>query len=393
MTPHTPPSLFTLVMLTALGILSLNMFSPSLTHIAEDLSADYALVSLSLGGYLAVTAMLQLILGPLSDRYGRRPILLFGMVLFTFASVGCYLAQSIEVFLGFRLLQGAVISGMALSRAVIRDILPESEAASKMGYINMAVAVAPMIGPMFGGFLDEFFGWRANFAAYAILGAALTVLAWRDLGETNVHQSETFRAQFETYPELFGSRRFWGYSICLAFSVSCFYTFTAGAPLVAREIFGMTPFQLGIWMGTITLGFIFTSFVSGLLSNRFTLATMALAGRVLASFGLAVGFLILVTGFVHPLVFFASTVFVGMGNGLTLPSANVGAMSVRPELAGSASGLSGALSVGTGAVTTTLTGALLTAENGAWMLVGILLVMSLIGLLAGWYVSHFACYF
>jgi len=386
MAARTPPSMATLILLTAMGILSLNMFAPSLTHIAEDFGADYGLVSLSIGGYLAITAVLQLILGPLSDRYGRRPVLLFGMAIFTVASVGCYLAPTVEIFLGFRLLQGAVISGMALSRAVIRDIVPEKEAASKMGYINMAVAVAPMIAPTFGGFLDELFGWRANFATYAILGAGLTVLAWQDLGETNAHKSATFRAQFEAYPELFKSRRFWGYSICLAFSVSGFYTFTAGAPLVAQEIFGMSPSQLGLWMGTITLGFFVTSFIAGRLSGRFALTTMMMAGRILTCSGLFLGFCILLAGFVHPYVFFASTVFVGMGNGLTLPSANVGAMSVRPQLAGSASGLSGALTVGAGAVVTTVTGASLTAENGAWMLVGILLVTAVIGLVSAWYV-------
>ena len=386
MNARTPPSMVTLVLLTAMGILSLNMFSPSLAHIAEDFGADYGLVSLSVGGYLAITAVLQLILGPMSDRYGRRPVLLFGLVLFTVASVGCYFAPNVEVFLGFRLLQGAVISGMALSRAVIRDIMSDQEAASKMGYINMAVAVAPMIGPTFGGFLDEAFGWRSNFAAYAIMGAALTLLAWQDLGETNKTKSATFKTQFNTYPELFRSRRYWGYSICLAFSVSSFYTFTAGAPLVAQKIFGMPPSILGLWMGTITLGFFITSFIAGKLAKRYALTTMMLAGRILTSVGLTVGLCILLSGFVHPYVFFASTVFVGMGNGLTLPSANVGAMSVRPELAGSASGLTGALSVGTGAVVTTLTGLLLTPENGAWMLVLILLGMALIGLLAGWYV-------
>jgi len=225
----------TLVLLTAMGILSLNMFSPSLAHIAEDFGADYGLVSLSVGGYLAITAVLQLILGIMSDQ----------------------------------------------------------EAASKMGYINMAVAVAPMIGPTFGGFLDEAFGWRSNFAAYAIMGAALTLLAWQDLGETNKTKSATFKTQFNTYPELFRSRRYWGYSICLAFSVSSFYTFTAGAPLVAQKIFGMPPSILGLWMGTITLGFFITSFIAGKLAKRYALTTMMLAGRILTSVGLTVGLCIL----------------------------------------------------------------------------------------------------
>ncbi len=126
----TPPKLSTLVLLTALSVLSLNMFLPSLSNMVEDLETDYALVSLSIAGYLAITSFLQLIMGPLSDRFGRRPVLLAGLVIFSFASLVCALATNIWVFLAFRLLQGAVISGAALSRAVIRDIAPEQEAAS-----------------------------------------------------------------------------------------------------------------------------------------------------------------------------------------------------------------------------------------------------------------------
>ena len=140
----SPPRIFTLVLLTALSVLSLNMFVPSLSNMAEDFHTDYALVNLSIAGYLAITAVLQLIMGPLSDRYGRRPVLLTGLAIFALASLGCAQASNIWVFLGFRILQGAIISGSALSQAVVRDMVPAREAASLMGYIAMAMAVAPM---------------------------------------------------------------------------------------------------------------------------------------------------------------------------------------------------------------------------------------------------------
>ena len=149
-------------------------------------------------------------MGPLSDRFGRRPVLLVGLAVFTLASLGCALATDIWVFLGFRLLQGTVISGWALSLAVIRDTVPSREAASLIGYIGMAMAVAPMLGPMFGGVLDELFGWRASFWAFVVFGAAVLCLCWVDLGETNKTPSDTFMRQFHAYPELFRSRRFWG---------------------------------------------------------------------------------------------------------------------------------------------------------------------------------------
>ena len=378
----SPPRLLTLVLLTALSVLSLNMFVPSLPNIAKDLEADYALASLSIAGYLATTAVLQLIMGPLSDRFGRRPVLLAGLMIFILASLGCALATGIWTFLVFRILQGAIISGAALSRAVIRDMVPPREAASLMGYVGMAMAVAPMLGPLLGGVLDELFGWRASFFAFLAMGIAVLGLCWVDLGETNQAPAETFMKQFRSYPELFRSRRFWGYALCMMFSTGAFYAFLAGAPLLAAASFGMSPASLGFCLGTITAGFALGSYLSGRYAQRYSLAVMMIAGRVVACAGLLAGLALFLAGFVHPVSLFGATIFVGIGNGLTMPSSNAGALSVRPHLAGSAAGLSGALTVGAGAVLTSITGAILTEENGAYALLGMMLLSTVLALLA-----------
>ncbi len=378
----SPPTLTTLVLLTALATLSLNMFLPSLPGMAAAFQADYALVNLSIAGYLAITAVLQVIIGPLSDRYGRRPVLLVALVIFVFASLGCALASDIWVFLAFRILQGAIIAGAALSRAVIRDMVPAQEAASLMGYVSMAMAVAPMLGPMFGGALDAVFGWRANFIAFTAMGTALLWLCWADLGETNAEPSATFRRQFRSYPELFRSRRFWGYSLCMAFSTAAFYAFLSGAPLVAQRLLGVSSAELGFYIGSITCGFFFGSFLSGRLAKHFALTSMMIAGRLVACGGLSIGLAFILTGNVNLLTLFGATIFVGIGNGVTMPSASAGALSVRPQLAGSASGLSGALLVAVGALVTSVTGAIVTEETGAAALVGMMLLCSLAGLLA-----------
>jgi Bcr/CflA subfamily drug resistance transporter len=378
--------MFTLVLLAGLSVLSLNMFLPSLSNMAADFQADYSLISLSIAGYLAITAVLQVIMGPLSDRFGRRPVLLAGLVIFTLASLVCALTTSIWVFLAFRVLQGAVISGWALSLAVIRDMAPPQEAASLIGYVSMAMAVAPMLGPMLGGALDELFGWRASFVAYAGFGVVALGLCWVDLGETNKTPSETFALQFRSYPELFRSRRYWGYSLCMAFSTGSFYAFLAGAPLVAVAMLGLSPAVLGFYMGTITAGFALGSFVSGRYARRFALTTMMISGRIAACAGLMVGLVLAVAGFVNEISLFGATVFVGLGNGLTMPSCNAGVLSVRPKLAGSASGLAGALTVGGGAALTSITGAIVTAENGAYALLGMMLFASLMALAAALYV-------
>ena len=381
-----PPHLATLIILTGVSVLTLNMFLPSLQHMAEDFGVDYAVVNLAVAGYLVVTGVLQIVLGPLSDRYGRRPVLLVAMAVFAVASLGCWLAQDIWTFLGFRLVQGVVIGGTAISRAVVRDMVSDREAAAMLGQIGMVMALAPMLGPGFGGLLDELFGWRASFAFFTLLGVALFMLVWRDLGETNANPSATFAAQFRAYPDLLRSRRFWGYALCVAFSVGAFYAFITGAAFVGKSAFGLGPAQVGIGIGSITGGFAFGNFLSGRLAKRLGLTMMMILGRSVACFGLVLGLVLVAFDVVTVWTYFGSVMFVGLGNGLTLPSANAGTMSVRPHLAGSASGLSGALMVVGGAVLTTLTTSVLTEENGVWLLLAIMLVSAVFGLLAAFYV-------
>jgi len=382
----TPPRLFTLILLSGLSVVTLNMFVASLSNIAEELQADYALVTLSIAGYAGMTAVLQLVIGPLSDRFGRRPVILAGLLIFILASLGCLFATNIWTFLIFRLLQGAITSGLVISNAVVRDMVPVQEAASLMGYLAMAWAVAPMLGPMVGGVLDELFGWRASFVAFAGAGVAIFGLCWVDLGETHRTPSATFVKQFRSYPELLRSRRFWGYALCMAFSTGAFYAFLGGVPFVAKTMFGMSAATLGFYMGTITAGFLLGSFLSDRYAKRYPLTTMMIAGRLAACTGLVVGLVLFLTGVVHVLSLFGACVFVGVGNGLTMPSSSAGAMSVRPKLAGSASGLSGALTVGGGAVISSITGALMTGENGVYPVLVMMLLSSLMALIAALYV-------
>lgn len=378
----SPPRLVTLVLLTALSVLSLNMFLPSLSHMAADFRIDYALMTLSIAGYLGIEALLMLVLGPLSDRFGRRSVLLAALAIFTAASLVCAVTTNIWVFLAFRVLQGSIIAGWGLSLAVIRDTVSTREAASRIGYLTMAMAVGPMLAPMFGGALDELFGWRANFVVFAGLGAAAFGLCWVDLGETNKSPSETLVQQVRTYPALLRSRRFWGYALCRALSTGAFYAFLAGAPLVAVSLLGLSPATLGFYMGMITAGFAFGSFLAGRLATRYALTTMMISGRLVACTGLVAGLGLFLGGAVRVLALFGPCVLVGLGNGLTMPSCNAGALSVRPDLAGSASGLAGALTVGVGAALTSVTGWVVTEETGAFGLLGIMLTVSLLALFA-----------
>ncbi|MCI2398170.1 multidrug effflux MFS transporter [Aliiroseovarius subalbicans] len=378
----------TLVLLTGLAVLSLNMFLPSLRQIAVGLEADYALVSLSIGGYLAVSSVLQIIMGPLSDLWGRRPVILIGLVMFTLASIGCLFADNIWVFLAFRVAQGGIVSGMVLSRAIVRDLHEPDEAARQLGIMGMAMALAPLLGPMIGGLLDQMFGWRANFVAYAVMGAVMLVIAWRDLGETNTQPSATFTAQFKTYPTLMRDRAFWAWTICLVFSIGGFYAFMGGAPLVGEGIYGLTPALVGVGMGSISSGFMLGNYLTGRYAGRIGRTRIVIIGRWFATLGPLAGALLLGLGLNHPVVLFGGAIFVGLGNGLTLPGANAGVMSVNPKLAGSASGLSGALTVAGGAVFASVTAAIVGGALGPIVLLIAMALTSGVGLLAALYLQR-----
>ncbi len=382
-----PPKLFTLVLLSGLSVVSLNMFLPSLSNIAAEFQTSYRLLaSVSIAGYAAMTTVLQLLIGPLSDRVGRRPVVLLSLVIFVVASLGCLLALDVWAFLLFRTMQAAIVSGFALSRVIIRDTEPAQKAASLMGYLSIAWAIAPMLAPMLGGAFDQLFGWRANFWAFLGFGAAVLVLCWLDLGETNKNPSETFTKQFKAFPSLFRSRRFWGYSLCMAFSMGALYAFLAAAPLVATTVFQMSPATLGFYMGSTAAGFILGSFVSGRFAALHPLTTMMVAGRVVACAGLAAGLSLLLAGVVHEVSLFGSCVFLGFGNGVSMPSSNAGAMSVRSELIGSAAGLSGALTGAGGALMSGITGTILNEANAAFVLLGMMLLSSTMALLAALFV-------
>ncbi len=377
----TSPRLLTLILLSGLTTLTLNMFLPSLPAIARDLGADYALVSLSIAGYLAATAVTQLVVGPLSDRIGRRPVVLGGLAIFVVASVICACAQSIWVFLAARLAQSAITAGYAMSLAITRDTTAPEAAAARIATIAMFMAVAPMLGPVLGGVIDTWLGWRASFGAYALAGAVMLVWCWRDLGETAARADGASAPA--PYAALLSLPRFWAFALCTAFSTGAFYIFITGAPLVADAEFGISAAGIGVAIGSITAGYMTGSFITTRAAPRLGLTRMILIGRGTACLGLTLGLVVLWSGILTPWTFFGATIFVGLGNGLTMPSSNSGALSVRPELAGTAAGVMGALTVGTGAALTALTGAFVSVTPSPSLLLILMLAASAAGLVAG----------
>lgn len=384
----SPPHIATLILIAGLSALSMNIFLPSLPNMAAYFEVDYAVMQLSVSLYLGVSAILQILIGPLSDRYGRRNVLLIGMGLFVLASIGTLLAPTADIFLIFRMAQAVIATAMALSRAVVRDMVDEAQAASMLGYVTMGMSIVPMLGPVIGGVVDEVLGWQANFVLLALAGVLVLALTWADLGETARTRPTSMMAQIRDYPELFASRRFWGYVLSSSFASGVFFAFLGGAPFVGTVIYGLSPTALGGLFAFTALGYAGGNFLSGRFSVRMGVNRMILTGAIITLAGLSLQATMLGTGLATAFVFFGCFVFVGIGNGMVLPNATAGMLSVRPHLAGTASGLGGAIMIGGGAALSALAGLLLVPGSGAWPLVLIMLGSAIASLLAVLAVIH-----
>jgi DHA1 family bicyclomycin/chloramphenicol resistance-like MFS transporter len=384
----TPPHIATLILIAGLAALSLNIFLPSLPLMAAHFGVGYGVMQLSVSLYLAATAVLQVFVGPISDRYGRRPVMLVATVIFTLATFGAVLAPGFGIFLACRLLQAAIATGFVLSRAVVRDMVSQNEAASMIGYVTMGMSVVPMVGPVIGGALGEVFGWQSTFVLLGVGGLGLLALVWADQGETNMRRAGSMADQLAQYPQLLRSQRFWGYCLASAFASGAFFAYLGGAPYVGSAVFHLTPARLGVYFGAPALGYMLGNFLSGRFSVRMGVDRMVMAGALLTTAGLGLLLVLDLAGIMGPGIFFGLVITVGLGNGILLPNANAGMLSVRPSLAGSAAGLGGAFTIGGGAALSALAGALLHHGTGPMPLILLMLVSSALSILSILWVMH-----
>ncbi|UWQ63804.1 multidrug effflux MFS transporter [Leisingera caerulea] len=379
---RTPPRIFTLILLAGLSALGMNLHLPSLAGMSEYYAVDYRVMQLSVALYLAGNAVVQIFVGPISDQMGRRPVILTSIVLFLLATLGCIYAPTAEIFLMFRVAQTAVAATMVLSRAAVRDLYDTNEAASMIGYVTMGMAIVPMIGPAIGGFLDQWMGWKANFWMLFLVGAATLMITFTDFGETAHKSGKTLMAQFREYPELLRSPRFWGYSLSSGLASGAFFAYLGGAPFVGTEVYGLNTAELGVYFSSPAVGYFAGNFISGRYSMRLGVNRMVLWGCVINGGGVLLSLLIAMAGADSVITFFGLMCFVGLGNGMAIPNATAGAISVRPHLAGTASGLSGAIMIGAGAALSAFAGMLLVPGSTAVPLLVIMFATAACGLVA-----------
>lgn len=375
----TQPSMFTLVLMASISALAMNSFLPSLPNMAEHFGSSTSIMGLSVGIYLGASAVFQILVGPLSDRVGRRTVSLWALVIFILVSFACVYAPNTESFMALRGLQAIAACTFVLARAIVRDTTETQASGSKIAYISMGTAICPMFGPALGGLMSGWFGWEANFWFIGGLGILILIVAYFDLGETVPENTSGFREQFSEYPELLKSRRFWGYCLASAFGAGAFFAYLGGGPFVGSIVYNLSPQKLGLYFGAPAIGYFLGNFLSGRYTTRFGIDAMILWGLWIIFSGLSLSMFFSYLGYGSVETFFGFMILVGLGNGLSIPNSTAGMLSVRPHLAGTASGLGGAMMIAIGAALSTLAGAFLVPGSNEMPLLLLMWFSSLSG--------------
>ena len=365
------PTNITLSAIAGIYILAQVIIVPALPDLGIIFSSDYRTIQLSVSAFSIGAAIVNLIAGPLSDRFGRRPIAIGFFIIFILSSLGSYFSENIYFFLLFRFFQASSAAGMVLARVIVGDIYSGSKATVMFGYISTIMAIGPLIGPLLGGLISDYFGSMQIFNFLTILGLLLFGLILYDLDETNLNRSPNMLSQIKSYPLLLLSMNFWPPTLVSAFSFSIFGIFFVGAPFVAVNVYGLSPSQIGLLLAFIPLGFVPGNIIVGKIVDRFSTKLLLILGSMLLISGPLIA-LLTSNLYTHPLAFFLPMLIMGFGTGIIWPVANTAIIQAVPSLAGSASGISSALMVITSALSSGFLG---------WNIENIDPIMGLVGTL------------
>ncbi len=350
--------LWLLALFTFSGPVGMHIFVPALPSAARDLHAPAAELQLTVSLYILGLALGQLVYGPLSDRFGRRPALLTGLTIFTAASLTGLFAPDAHALIAARFLQAfGGCAGLVLARAIIRDTSEGHDAAQRLALMNLIVTAGPAVAPIIGGALSGLWGWRTILLGLSALGVANLTLAWRVLPETRPEAAHVdSAAHMRAYLGLLGSRRFLGYAVGGGCATTSLYAFLASAPFIFADRLHVPSAQTGIYLALLVSGIWLGSLIASRTIAFFSLGRFLVCANALSVVG-AASFLALILADSVTLAGVIGTMFLfSVGVGASAPAALVQAISVNPRVTGSASGLYGAMQMLVGAVLVALAG-------------------------------------
>jgi DHA1 family bicyclomycin/chloramphenicol resistance-like MFS transporter len=369
--------------------LSINIIVPAVPGLAKSLHADLETVQLTISLFFAGLAGAQLVLGTLSDRFGRRPVLLVGFAIAVLTSFAAAAATSVGALIAARTLQAlGAATGIVVGRAIVRDVFSRDKAASMLAWVTMSTVVIPMFGPLIGGLLDQWFGWRAIFVFTGT--ASLIVVVWAALGlpETRDPQASAGGSLRQLGTEaraLLSTPAFAGYALCAGMISGPYYVVLGAAPQVVISQMGRSPAELGIWFILTSFGYMLGNFIAGRFSAAYGIFSMIAWGLILELIGtVAAVALVPLLPAAGPIALFGPITVIYVANGIALPSAIAGAISVRPQAAGTAAGVAGCTQMGCGALISQLISYPMATATTALPMTLAMLAIGVAGLLLYW---------
>jgi DHA1 family bicyclomycin/chloramphenicol resistance-like MFS transporter len=353
LSPQSRGLIFLLGALTGLTALSIDMSLPALPTLAAVFNSDADRAALTLSMFLAGYSASQLFYGPLADRYGRRPPLMVGLVLFALGGIGCALAHSIGQLIWWRLLQGiGACAGPILARAVVRDLYERRRGIQILSYMTLVMSVAPLLAPIAGGYLLQWH-WRAIFAMLAAVGLAMLAIAWAGLPETiGDAPRQPIRAMqlLRNLIDFFSRKTCAGYTLVVSFVFCGLFAYISASPFVFIEVFGVPSEDYGYFFGLTAFALMAGALLNTRLVHRvaplrlmrYGAGLMVAAGVGIAICGgLRIGGL---AGVIGPMLVYV------LGMGIVMPNAVSAAMEPVPQMAGFASSLIGCLQTASGSL-------------------------------------------
>ncbi len=348
--------LWLLALITLTGTLAMHIFVPALPAAAQDLAASASSVQLTLSFYIAGLAIGQLIYGPVSDCFGRRPVLIFGMVVYAVSSIAAFVAPTIETLIIARLFQAlGGCSGLVLGRAIIRDSVAGNDAAKRLSMLNLIIMAGPGLAPLVGSALTEGFSWRSIFGLLSIFGVLNVILVFFLLRETVRVASHT-TSVIHNYIHLIKSRRFLGYAFGGGCATTSTYAFIGAAPFIFVNQLHRSAHEVGFYLALNILGVWFGNLTAVRLIGRIPVVRLMVGGNALSCIGAAIFFISAMSGNLSMTLTIVPILILTYGAGIASPTAMAEALNVNPDISGSSSGLYGFVQMAVGAICTALAG-------------------------------------
>ena len=334
--------LLTLTMTSSLGMVASTIYVPSIPAIAGAFETSVARVQLTFVGYLLAFAASMLVLGPLSDRYGRRRTILCGLALSVISSVACAISPTIDFLIAARVVQGiGACAGLVVGRAITREVWGREAAARVIAGRAIAATLMQAFAPILGGYLQGWFGWRCNFVAIGVIACVAMALVTRYVpeGRAAIVAPSRTGGMLASYRTLLGTRRFLSYAFTAAGSHAGFHIFAAGAPAVLIVGFGIRPEDYGFYASLPPMGFLVGSFLSNRLTRRLGVDGLITIGCTVLIPAASIMVTLALLSVASPYAVIGPMTLICCGSGLITPNATAGSLGVNAGMVGTASGL------------------------------------------------------